>query len=185
MLFPICAGIAVAAQELVLVVLGPQWHLAVGLVPWFASRWLPCRLPAHPAAGGRARRTEPVAGRPDGLHPGAGPAHSARAAIPVQGSMGDRRGCRGRGDAPLRLLSFACSECSGNPVGARSGERTFPQRSLPSLWRLLSQPRNGGYEATLRRWLCSGLKPSPECSPWHSAFALVRSRPFARSFGCV
>jgi O-antigen/teichoic acid export membrane protein len=36
MLFPICAGIAVAAHELVLVVLGPQWDLAVGLVPWFA-----------------------------------------------------------------------------------------------------------------------------------------------------
>jgi O-antigen/teichoic acid export membrane protein len=35
-LFPICAGIAVAAQELVQVVLGPQWDLAVGLVPWFA-----------------------------------------------------------------------------------------------------------------------------------------------------
>jgi lipopolysaccharide exporter len=35
-LFPICAGIAVAAQELVEVVLGPQWGLAVGLVPWFA-----------------------------------------------------------------------------------------------------------------------------------------------------
>jgi lipopolysaccharide exporter len=35
-LFPICAGIAVAAHELVLVVLGPQWDLAVGLVPWFA-----------------------------------------------------------------------------------------------------------------------------------------------------
>jgi O-antigen/teichoic acid export membrane protein len=36
MLFPIGAGIAVAAHELVLVVLGPQWDLAVGLVPWFA-----------------------------------------------------------------------------------------------------------------------------------------------------
>ena len=36
MLFPICAGIAVAAHELVLVVLGPQWNVAVGLVPWFA-----------------------------------------------------------------------------------------------------------------------------------------------------
>jgi O-antigen/teichoic acid export membrane protein len=35
-LFPICAGIAVAARELVLVVLGPQWDLATGLVPWFA-----------------------------------------------------------------------------------------------------------------------------------------------------
>jgi lipopolysaccharide exporter len=35
-LFPVCAGIAVAAQELVQVVLGPQWGLAVGLVPWFA-----------------------------------------------------------------------------------------------------------------------------------------------------
>ena len=35
-LFPICAGIAVAARELVEVVLGPQWDLAVGLVPWFA-----------------------------------------------------------------------------------------------------------------------------------------------------
>jgi lipopolysaccharide exporter len=36
LLFPICAGIAVAGHELVLVVLGPQWDLAVGLVPWFA-----------------------------------------------------------------------------------------------------------------------------------------------------
>jgi lipopolysaccharide exporter len=36
MLFPLCAGIAVAAHELVLVVLGRQWGLAVGLVPWFA-----------------------------------------------------------------------------------------------------------------------------------------------------
>jgi O-antigen/teichoic acid export membrane protein len=35
-LFPLCAGMAVAARELVLVVLGPQWNLAVGLVPWFA-----------------------------------------------------------------------------------------------------------------------------------------------------
>jgi O-antigen/teichoic acid export membrane protein len=35
-LFPICAGIAVAARELVLVVLGPQWNMAIGLVPWFA-----------------------------------------------------------------------------------------------------------------------------------------------------
>jgi hypothetical protein len=34
MLFPICAGVAVGAHELVLVVLGPQWDLAVGLVPW-------------------------------------------------------------------------------------------------------------------------------------------------------
>ncbi len=36
MLFPICAGIAVAAHELVLVILGPQWTPAIGLVPWFA-----------------------------------------------------------------------------------------------------------------------------------------------------
>jgi O-antigen/teichoic acid export membrane protein len=36
MLFPICAGMAVAAHELVLVVLGPQWDLAADLVPWFA-----------------------------------------------------------------------------------------------------------------------------------------------------
>ncbi len=36
LLFPLCAGIAVAAPELVLVVLGPQWGPAVGLVPWFA-----------------------------------------------------------------------------------------------------------------------------------------------------
>ena len=35
-LFPICAGMAVAAQELVQVVLGPQWTLVPGLVPWFA-----------------------------------------------------------------------------------------------------------------------------------------------------
>jgi O-antigen/teichoic acid export membrane protein len=36
MLFPICTGIALAAHELVLVVLGPQWGLAAELVPWFA-----------------------------------------------------------------------------------------------------------------------------------------------------
>ena len=35
-LFPLCAGMAVAAREVVLVVLGPQWTLAIGLVPWFA-----------------------------------------------------------------------------------------------------------------------------------------------------
>jgi O-antigen/teichoic acid export membrane protein len=35
-LFPLCAGIAVAAREIVLVVLGSQWSLAIGLVPWFA-----------------------------------------------------------------------------------------------------------------------------------------------------
>jgi O-antigen/teichoic acid export membrane protein len=36
LLFPLCAGIAVASRELVAVVLGPQWGLAVALVPWFA-----------------------------------------------------------------------------------------------------------------------------------------------------
>jgi lipopolysaccharide exporter len=35
-LFPICAGMAVAAPQLVLVVLGSQWNLVAGLVPWFA-----------------------------------------------------------------------------------------------------------------------------------------------------
>src|SRR5574341_1372700 len=35
-LFPVCAGMAVAAPQLVLVVLGPQWDLVAGLVPWFA-----------------------------------------------------------------------------------------------------------------------------------------------------
>ena len=35
-LFPMCAGMAVAAQELTRVVLGPQWTLVPGLVPWFA-----------------------------------------------------------------------------------------------------------------------------------------------------
>jgi lipopolysaccharide exporter len=35
-LFPVCAGMAVAAPQLVLVVLGPQWNLVAGLVPWFA-----------------------------------------------------------------------------------------------------------------------------------------------------
>jgi O-antigen/teichoic acid export membrane protein len=36
LVFPVCAGIAVAARELVLVVLGPQWSLAATAVPWFA-----------------------------------------------------------------------------------------------------------------------------------------------------
>ncbi len=35
-LFPICAGMAVAAHELVRVVLGPQWGVAAGIVPWIA-----------------------------------------------------------------------------------------------------------------------------------------------------
>jgi lipopolysaccharide exporter len=34
--FPMSAGMAVAATQLTLVVLGPQWDLVVGLVPWFA-----------------------------------------------------------------------------------------------------------------------------------------------------
>jgi lipopolysaccharide exporter len=33
---PICAGIAVAANELILVILGPQWVDAVPVVPWLA-----------------------------------------------------------------------------------------------------------------------------------------------------
>ena len=36
LVFPLCAGMAVAAPELVAVVLGPQWGQAAGLVPWFA-----------------------------------------------------------------------------------------------------------------------------------------------------
>jgi lipopolysaccharide exporter len=34
--FPVCAGVAVAAPELVRVVLGAQWGLAATIVPWFA-----------------------------------------------------------------------------------------------------------------------------------------------------
>jgi O-antigen/teichoic acid export membrane protein len=34
--FPMCAGVAVAAKELVRVVLGPQWGVAATVVPWFA-----------------------------------------------------------------------------------------------------------------------------------------------------
>ena len=34
--FPMSAGMAVAATQLTLVVLGPQWDLVVGIVPWFA-----------------------------------------------------------------------------------------------------------------------------------------------------
>jgi lipopolysaccharide exporter len=36
LVFPMCAGVAVAAPELVRVVLGPQWGLAATVVPWFA-----------------------------------------------------------------------------------------------------------------------------------------------------
>jgi lipopolysaccharide exporter len=36
LLFPVCVGMAVAAPELVAVVLGPQWGPAARLVPWFA-----------------------------------------------------------------------------------------------------------------------------------------------------
>jgi lipopolysaccharide exporter len=36
LLFPLCAGVAVAARELVWVMLGRQWGLAATIVPWFA-----------------------------------------------------------------------------------------------------------------------------------------------------
>ena len=36
LVFPVCAGMAVAAHELVLVVLGRQWSVAATTVPWFA-----------------------------------------------------------------------------------------------------------------------------------------------------
>jgi O-antigen/teichoic acid export membrane protein len=36
LVFPMCAGVAVAAPELVRVVLGSQWGLAATIVPWFA-----------------------------------------------------------------------------------------------------------------------------------------------------
>jgi lipopolysaccharide exporter len=36
LVFPVCAGVAVAAPDLVRVVLGPQWGLAATIVPWFA-----------------------------------------------------------------------------------------------------------------------------------------------------
>jgi polysaccharide transporter, PST family len=36
LVFPVCAGVAAAAPELVRVVLGPQWDLAATIVPWFA-----------------------------------------------------------------------------------------------------------------------------------------------------
>ena len=36
LVFPLCAGMAVAAPDLVATVLGSQWGPAVGLVPWFA-----------------------------------------------------------------------------------------------------------------------------------------------------
>ncbi|HEY6795297.1 MAG TPA: lipopolysaccharide biosynthesis protein [Kineosporiaceae bacterium] len=37
LVFPLCAGMAVAAPELVAVVLGPQWGPVTGLIPWFAA----------------------------------------------------------------------------------------------------------------------------------------------------
>ena len=49
LVFPVCAGMAVAAQELVLVVLGPQWSVAATTVPWFA-------LAAAAASSRRSRR---------------------------------------------------------------------------------------------------------------------------------
>jgi lipopolysaccharide exporter len=35
-LFPVCTGVAVAAPQFVLVVLGPGWDQVTGMVPWFA-----------------------------------------------------------------------------------------------------------------------------------------------------
>lgn len=46
LVFPLCAGIAVSAPELVGVVLGPQWGAADALVPWFALA-AACHVVSH------------------------------------------------------------------------------------------------------------------------------------------
>ena len=127
MLFPICAGIAVAAHELVLVVLGPQWDLAAGLVPWFALA-AGCHVVSQLTqllAEARAElnrslvvQTAYIVALALLLRDGG--------AVPVPGSVGVRRGRRGRGAAPLRVLPRPRPACPGNALGsdvagARSG----------------------------------------------------------------
>ena len=55
-LFPVCTGVAVAAPQLVLVVLGPQWDLVAGMVPWFALAGAFSVLSGSPS---RSRRSAP------------------------------------------------------------------------------------------------------------------------------
>ena len=86
-----------------------------------SRRWLSCRLPAHAAAGGRPRGAEPVAGRPDGLHRGAGPAPADGVPLPVPGSLGVRGGRRRRRAAPVRGLPRPRPARPGNALGSAVG----------------------------------------------------------------
>ena len=58
LLFPVCAGMAVAARELVRVVLGPQWGLAATIVPVVCARWWLQRHLGVVADGEREARGE-------------------------------------------------------------------------------------------------------------------------------
>ncbi len=121
MLFPICAGIAVAAHELVLVVLGPQWNVAVGLVPWFALAG-GCHVVSQlTQLLADARGAEPVARCPGGLHRGAGPAPADGVPLPVRGGLGVRRGRGRRGAAPVRCLPRPRPARPGHAVGSDVG----------------------------------------------------------------
>ena len=118
LLFPVCAGIAVAAQQLVLVIFGPQWQLAIGLVPWFAL------------AGGchvASQLTQLLADARAELNRSFAVQAAYILGLGLLILLALRFQSRGvwviaaavAAAEVLRYVStFACSECCGNPVGA-------------------------------------------------------------------
>ena len=103
--FPVCAGMAVAARELVLVVLGRQWSVAATAVPWFAlaagcsvmsalsQTVAEARADLYRSLGVQAAYITVLAAFLAG-----------RTRPPIARDLGVRRGRRRRGGAPPRRL---------------------------------------------------------------------------------
>ena len=120
MLFPICAGMAVAAQELVQVVLGPQWGLAAGLVPWFALAG-GCHvvsLLTQLVADARAELNRSLVVQTAYIVVSGAALSPDGVALPLPGGVGVRGGGRSRRSAPVRGLPRSCPACPGTALGA-------------------------------------------------------------------
>ena len=103
-LFPVCTGVAVAAPELVLVVLGPQWDQVAGMVPWFAQLAASTSFEASQSLAEVRAELNMSPGPAGGVPGGARRAPRGRGRLPVTGAMGVRRRRRRRRGPPLCRL---------------------------------------------------------------------------------
>jgi O-antigen/teichoic acid export membrane protein len=180
MLFPICAGIAVAAHEVVLVVLGPQWNLAVGLVPWFALAG-GCNVASQLTqllADARAELNRSLAVQTAYI---AGLALLILLALPFRSRGVWVIGAAVAAAEVLRYVGYLA-------LARRVLEMPWTwvwQAHVPAAWRWPSSPPGGRWPATPRPWWCSGPRPSPGCSRWRSASGSARCRLSAPSSGCA